>query len=140
MNSKGDSFGLFVLSFCLGCFFGFVAFYAVIFPFDIVVDGVQSHSAKGDTLAADTIRLLAFFVAAVAGTYVCANTSGKARPVACLFLGMVGSVFSYTGIAFAMTTPDWFFYVRTLLIMLGTLIGYVLGTHKPFIDRLAARL
>jgi len=142
MNPKPKSLGLFILSFLLGCFLGVTTFFSVLGMFSFAVCSVL----KGDiTWAAGIIvQLFASFVAAVAGTYVCANVSGEARLLACWFLGTAGSfLFCMGGIIlslFACDIPAWFYFVRGLLGLLGTLIGYVLGRRNPFIDRLAARV
>ncbi len=112
----------FLLAFWLGLFAGVFSFFTV-----LIVTGRVAEEFLGYS---QLLELFIFLIAAVAGTYACARIAKETPLFASACLGIPLAFFMFIGFTVSMGTPDWYFQLRGTLILLGSVIGYLLGTPR----------
>ena len=115
----------FLLAFWIGLLAGLFSFFTVLSVAGAFAESFLRHSLLGETCL--------YLIAAVAGAYVCAHVAKETPLFACACFGIPLAFFLFIGFTFSMRTPDWYFYLRGVLVLLGSLVGYVLGTPGTFL-------
>ncbi len=112
----------FLLAFWLGLFAGVFSFFTVLSVTAVLAESFLRYSQLGE--------IPLFLIAAVVGTYVCARFAKETPLFASACLGIPLAFFLLIGFTFSMGTPDWYFHLRGISVLLGSLVGYVLGTPE----------
>ena len=123
---------------CGGFCAGVMVFFLVLNVATLIFQGLHAYrlfeKLPDYSLMGDIATIALFWIAAVAGAYVCARIAKPAQFLTCIFFGIGGGLFSFLGISYSVHTPNWFFFLRGFACLLGAFIGYVFATRHPLLN------